>query len=101
MKYTVHMRSGAMIYIPSFIKIGSGIQNLRGVTHREEGDCISLLWASRLIILQLRSINLLNSTNKNETELNTRVQVLHIKPITEQVGVAVTLYDLYSEGTRF
>jgi hypothetical protein len=28
MKYTVEMRSGAMIYIPSFIKIGSGIQKL-------------------------------------------------------------------------
>jgi hypothetical protein len=28
MKYTVEMGSGAMIYIPSFIKIGSGIQKL-------------------------------------------------------------------------
>jgi hypothetical protein len=27
MKYAVEMGSGAMIYIPSFIKIGSGIQN--------------------------------------------------------------------------
>jgi hypothetical protein len=26
MKYAVEMCSGAMIYIPSFIKIGSGIQ---------------------------------------------------------------------------
>jgi hypothetical protein len=26
MKYSVEMGSGAMIYIPSFIKIGSGIQ---------------------------------------------------------------------------
>jgi hypothetical protein len=32
MKYTVEMGSGAMIYIPSFIKIGSGIQQLiRGI----------------------------------------------------------------------
>jgi hypothetical protein len=30
MKYAVEMGSGAMIYIPSFIKIGSGIQKLRG-----------------------------------------------------------------------
>jgi hypothetical protein len=30
MNYTVEMRSGAMIYIPSFIKIGSGIQTLLG-----------------------------------------------------------------------
>jgi hypothetical protein len=28
MKYSVEMGSGAMIYIPSFIKIDSGIENL-------------------------------------------------------------------------
>jgi hypothetical protein len=46
MKYAVEMGSGAMIYIPSFIKIGSGIQNLIGgdsQTHKQHGDCISLL----------------------------------------------------------
>jgi hypothetical protein len=30
MKYTVGMSAGVMIYIPSFIKIGSGIQKLIG-----------------------------------------------------------------------
>jgi hypothetical protein len=30
MKYAVQMGSVAMIYIPSFIKIGSGIQKLVG-----------------------------------------------------------------------
>jgi hypothetical protein len=30
MKYVVEMGSGTMIYIPSFIKNGSGIQNLIG-----------------------------------------------------------------------
>jgi hypothetical protein len=30
MKYAVEMGSGAMIYIPSFVKIGSGIQKLLG-----------------------------------------------------------------------
>jgi hypothetical protein len=30
MKYAVEMDSGAMIYIPSFIKISSGIQKLIG-----------------------------------------------------------------------
>jgi hypothetical protein len=30
MKYAVEMGSGAMIYTPSFIKIGSGIQKLMG-----------------------------------------------------------------------
>jgi hypothetical protein len=48
MKYVVEMGSGA---IPSFIKIGSGIQKLvRGnlQTHRQHGDLISLLQESRL-----------------------------------------------------
>jgi F0F1-type ATP synthase alpha subunit len=57
MKYTVEMASCGMIYIPSFmkiatgvqaipsfIKIGSGIQNLiEGDTDRGQGDLISLL----------------------------------------------------------
>jgi hypothetical protein len=30
MKYAVEMDSGAMIYIPSFIKIYSGIQKMMG-----------------------------------------------------------------------
>jgi hypothetical protein len=30
MKYAIEMGSGAMIYIPSFIKTGSGIQKLMG-----------------------------------------------------------------------
>jgi hypothetical protein len=34
MKYAVDMDSNAMIYIPSFIKIGSGIQKLIGEIHR-------------------------------------------------------------------
>jgi hypothetical protein len=34
MKYAIEMGSGAMIYIPSFIKIGSGIQGLVRGIHR-------------------------------------------------------------------
>jgi Uri superfamily endonuclease len=34
MKYAVEMGSGAMIYIQSFIMIGSGIQKLTGRIHR-------------------------------------------------------------------
>jgi hypothetical protein len=47
MKYAIEMGSGAMIYIPSFIQIGSGIQKLIGgdsQTHREHGDLTSLLY---------------------------------------------------------
>jgi hypothetical protein len=47
MKYTVEMGSGAMIYMPSFIKIGSAIQKLIGggniQTQRQHGDHISLI----------------------------------------------------------
>jgi hypothetical protein len=34
MRYAVEMSSGGVIYIPSFIKTGSGIQNLMGGIHR-------------------------------------------------------------------
>jgi hypothetical protein len=30
MKYAVEMGSGATIYVPSFLKIGPGIQNFKG-----------------------------------------------------------------------
>jgi hypothetical protein len=47
MKYAVEMGSGAMIYIASFIKIGSGIQKFIGGTHiptqRQQGDPIRQL----------------------------------------------------------
>jgi hypothetical protein len=45
MNYTVEMGSGVMIYIPSFVKIDSGIQKLMGGRgkDREHGDRISLL----------------------------------------------------------
>jgi hypothetical protein len=51
-KYAVKMGSGVMICIPSFIKIGSGIQKLMGSEihrHRRNRDRISLLQKSRLI----------------------------------------------------
>jgi hypothetical protein len=43
MNYAVEVSSGAVIYIPSFIKIGSTIPKLLGLIHRQHGDCISLL----------------------------------------------------------
>jgi hypothetical protein len=46
MKYAVEMGSGAMIHIPSFIKMGSGIQQIMGGDTRilgQQGDHISLL----------------------------------------------------------
>jgi hypothetical protein len=50
MMYVVEMGSGAMVYIPSFVYISSGIQKLRGggysQTHkyRQHGDGISLFF---------------------------------------------------------
>jgi hypothetical protein len=49
MKYAVEMGSGAMIYIPSFTKTGSGIRTLTGEdsqTHRQHGDLAGLLFIS-------------------------------------------------------
>jgi hypothetical protein len=48
MKYRVEVGLGAMTceYVPSFMKIGSGIQKLmvgNTQTHRQHGDHISLL----------------------------------------------------------
>jgi hypothetical protein len=47
MKYAVEMGSGAVIYIPSFIRTGSAIQELKGrgvtETQRQHGVRISLL----------------------------------------------------------
>jgi hypothetical protein len=48
MKYAVETGSVAMINIPSFVKIGSGIQKLIGwdkQTRRQHGDRISLLFS--------------------------------------------------------
>jgi hypothetical protein len=46
MNYAVQVDSGAMIFIPSFIKIGSRVQKLLGripiQTHRQQGDLKSL-----------------------------------------------------------
>jgi hypothetical protein len=41
-KYAVERDSGAMIYIPGFIKTGSGIPEVIGRIHRQQGDNISL-----------------------------------------------------------
>jgi hypothetical protein len=47
MKYALEIGSGAVIYVPSFIKIGSAIQKLiegtHTQTHWEHGDLTSLL----------------------------------------------------------
>jgi hypothetical protein len=47
MKYPTEMGSGAMIYIPGYIKIGTGIQKLIRGTHREHGDRIGLIFFSK------------------------------------------------------
>jgi hypothetical protein len=45
MKYVVEMGSGAMVYMPSLMKIGSGVLKLTQEIHRhrQHGDIISLV----------------------------------------------------------
>jgi hypothetical protein len=48
-EYAVEMGSGAMIYIPSFIRAGSGIEKLMGGgentrIRRPQGDLLSLFY---------------------------------------------------------
>jgi hypothetical protein len=48
MKYAVEMGASAMMYIPNFIKIGSGIQKLMaGYTDTQHGGRINLLLFSQ------------------------------------------------------
>jgi hypothetical protein len=45
MKYAVETGSRVIIYIPSFMTTGSGIQKLtRGRTHRHVGTPTGLIW---------------------------------------------------------
>jgi hypothetical protein len=44
MNYAVEMGSGAMIYIPSLIKIGSGIEKFIGRSHKNT-DTIEIAYA--------------------------------------------------------
>jgi di/tricarboxylate transporter len=53
MNYAVEMGSGAMIYIPSFIKIGLGIQKLM------EGRRINIQTHSLLLFLQTKESRLI------------------------------------------
>jgi hypothetical protein len=42
MKFAAEMGSGAVLFVRSFMKIGSGIEKLIGGTYRQHGDSISL-----------------------------------------------------------
>jgi hypothetical protein len=44
MKCAVEMDSGGMMYIPSFMMIGSGIRKFVTGIHRQQSDLISLLF---------------------------------------------------------
>jgi hypothetical protein len=71
------MDPGAMIYIPSFIKIGSGIQKLLGgFTYSQQGDGISLLLFFR---------------NKEGRPKMLRNYSTSFQDGTKQAGLAVTL----------
>jgi hypothetical protein len=80
MKYAVEMGSGAMIYIPNFIKIGSAIQKfIRGETqtHRQHGDLISLLLFFQNMKSRLNRLLLVNTENRGyKTNYSNRLHSL-------------------------
>jgi hypothetical protein len=55
----LEMVPGAIIYIPSFMKIGSGIQKLIRGIHRQHGDLINLLLFFQIKENRLKWIKLL------------------------------------------
>jgi hypothetical protein len=68
MKYAVEMGSGAMMYVPSLIKIGSVIQKFivwgGGGEQRQQGDLMSLLYERRLKIGRDRLLAKRNKQSK-------------------------------------
>jgi hypothetical protein len=79
------MGSGGMIYLPSFIKIGSVIQKLMGgihiQTYREHGELISLL---SFFFFQNKEIML---KNKTVQQVNTVKYLGRSKPYEEEKGI--------------
>jgi hypothetical protein len=45
MKYAAEMSSGAMMYVPYFIKIGAGIQNFMGGGVQRHAERMVILYA--------------------------------------------------------
>jgi hypothetical protein len=60
------MGSGAVIYVPSLIKIGLGIQKLIRGIHRQQGDLISLILFFQNKESRLKSIYEGNNQRKNK-----------------------------------
>jgi hypothetical protein len=57
-KYAIQIDSDDMIYIPSFLKIGSGIQTLLGgYTHRYQDDNMSFIFFSQNKESRLKDVN--------------------------------------------
>jgi hypothetical protein len=102
MKYAVEMGSGAMIYIPSFIKIGSGIQKFMvgggyTHTHRQHGDRISLLQESKPLswqrdhvqLLKQRHVSYSNAFHFSERRNNNGVRNMKL---SKELEVIISLY---------
>jgi hypothetical protein len=67
MKYATEMRSGVMIYISSFIKIGSGIRKLIGGIHRQQCDLIIFIFIVCIpLCVMICHILAVNITVKNK-----------------------------------
>jgi hypothetical protein len=58
MKYVDDMGSDGMLYLPSFVKIGSGIQELKRVIHRHTDIQVALKSHKRTsIFFKLREVD--------------------------------------------
>jgi hypothetical protein len=94
MKYAVKMWSCALIYIPSFIKIGSGIQKLirrDSQTHRQHGDLISLL-----LFFKIRKIGLKYMATYEITLKFVRVSVYVCLCVRLLIGLCLPVYPSMS-----
>jgi hypothetical protein len=64
------MGSGAMLYVPNFIKIGWGIQKLIGVgAHRQQRDLISLLLLFQNKEIRIKSVVTTTTTTPTVTTI--------------------------------
>jgi hypothetical protein len=60
------MGSGAVIlYVPNFIKIGSGIQKLIGGIHRQQGDFISVIYFFKIRKVGIDSVSVFMNGDSN------------------------------------
>jgi hypothetical protein len=98
MKYVVEMGSGGMLYIPSFLEIGSGIQKLLwGDTHT---DTQTTWWSHRFTFIFLGEVKLAKNKMWGK-RLFVGFEVLTVVTIKETIFWVVKSYILLEFHRRF